>query len=221
MPGGAEEIHLRASDGLCFQFRVLGRFENLGKTKVDAPVQHLIDDLRPVEELKLDSQPGMLCRKHADGALSRDVGGIGPRGDAELADLKALGQIDLAQEIRESFDHRLAVIQHKLAKYSRRHALPVKQPDAKNIFQMFQATGQRRLRHSKRCCGAAKVPVRRESLNQFELTNRVHDTFQLSALTQMVLDTVNPITYQPNRKTHPAIVGEHRWGLGWAGRQLH
>jgi hypothetical protein len=64
------------------------------------------------------------------------------------------------------------------------------------------------------------VPVRRESLNQFELTNRVHDTFQLSALTQMVLDTVNPITYQPNRKSPPAIVASVGVGMGWKTKAL-
>jgi hypothetical protein len=68
-------------------------------------------------------------------------------------------------------------------KTGRRYALSVKQRDAENIFQMFQAAGQGRLGHPKRHGCPAEMSVGRESLYQFELTNGVHDTFQLSEVT--------------------------------------
>jgi hypothetical protein len=122
----AEEIQLGVSDSLCFQFRFVGGLGEVGEAEVDPLVQHLIDDFRPVEELELDKKPGMLRGKHADCALPRNFGGIRPRSDVELADFQAFGQINLSNEIGESFDHRFAVAQHQLSEDRRHHALPIK-----------------------------------------------------------------------------------------------
>jgi hypothetical protein len=81
----------------------------------------------------------MLRGKHADCALPRNFGGIGPGRHAEFANLQASGQTDLANEIGESFDHRCTVAQHQFSEDSRRHALPIKKGDAEVLLQVLEA----------------------------------------------------------------------------------
>lgn len=66
--------------------------------------------------------------------------------------------------------------QHQLSEDRRRHALPIKKGNAETLLQVLEAAGQRRLGHPERRRRAAKVPVGRESLDQFKLTYRVHDS---------------------------------------------
>ena len=66
--------------------------------------------------------------------------------------------------------------QHQLSEDRRHHALPIKKGDAETHLQVLEAAGQCRLGYPERRRYAAKVPVGRESLDQFKLTYRVHDS---------------------------------------------
>ena len=182
MAGPADERNPVRPDQLGLDPVVALEVADLAEAEVDDFTSHVGQEVLPVADPDPDGEPRVRAEDAPEGRRDRDLCRIGPDGHAQLADVRALEEADLALEFRRVVEELPRALDDDPAvrRRDRAAALALEEPAAEAALQGLDAPAEGGLRQRYGRRSPPEVPVIRERYRVGELPEvrriLMHDT---------------------------------------------